>query len=68
VRNGEVTLSESGRKLNEVFPYNYAQHSVIGKTRAEVKAELIEAVRNGEVILSESGRKLKEVYPYNYPA
>lgn len=37
-------------------------------TRAQVKAELAEAVRTGNMIIGESGQQLNEVFPHNYPA
>jgi hypothetical protein len=39
-----------------------------GKTRAEVKAELMEALRTGDVLANnETGEKLKDLYPGLYP-
>ncbi len=38
-------------------------------TRAEVKAQLVEAVRTGDLIAdTERGLRLNEIYPSNYPA
>jgi len=37
-------------------------------TRAQVEAELAEAVRTGNLITSQIGLKLNEQYPQNYPA
>lgn len=37
-------------------------------TRAQVKAELAEAVRSGNIVVRESGAKLNEIRPHNYPA
>ncbi|WP_442595563.1 DUF4148 domain-containing protein [Parapusillimonas sp. JC17] len=37
-------------------------------TRAQVKAELAEAVRTGNMIAGESGQQLNEIFPHNYPA
>ena len=37
-------------------------------TRAQVKAELAEAVRTGNVIISTSGELAREAHPNNYPA
>lgn len=41
----------------------------VAKTRAEVRAELAEAVRTGDLLDGgESGLKLNELYPSRYPA
>ena len=37
-------------------------------TRAQVKAELAEAVHSGNVIVGEDGALLNEVFPHNYAA
>lgn len=37
-------------------------------TRAQVKAELAEAVRTGNVIVGDTGQLMKDVFPQNYPA
>jgi len=42
-----------------------------GKTRAQVQAELADAVRNGDIVSDNeayAGKKLNEVFPSNYPA
>jgi predicted RNase H-like HicB family nuclease len=39
----------------------------VGKTRAEVKAELADAIRTGDIASGISGLKLNEVYPGSYP-
>jgi hypothetical protein len=42
-----------------------------GKTRAQVQAELADAVRNGDIVPDNeayAGKKLNEVFPDNYPA
>ncbi len=38
------------------------------KTRAEVKAELAEAIRTGDIVVGESSLKLNELFPHRYPA
>ena len=38
------------------------------KTRAEVKAELAEAIRTGDIVVGESSLKLNERFPHRYPA
>ncbi|MDZ4295045.1 MAG: DUF4148 domain-containing protein, partial [Hydrogenophaga sp.] len=60
---------ESGVLLNQVNPGRYApQNMEAGKTRAEVKAELMEALRTGDVMANnETGEKLKDLYPGLYP-
>lgn len=37
-------------------------------TRAQVQAELAEAIRSGNVIINESGERLNEAFPHNYSA
>lgn len=37
-------------------------------TRAQVKAELAEAIRTGNIVVGESGEHLNEIYPHNYAA
>ena len=39
----------------------------LGKTRAEVKAELAEAVRNGDILAGDHGKTLRELNPGRYP-
>jgi energy-converting hydrogenase Eha subunit B len=66
------------RKLNELNPAAYpAKPAVIGKTRAQVRAELAEAQRTGNIVASRdagdeysaaNGRLLSDVYPNLYPA
>lgn len=76
VRTGDIaTDSESfggGRKLNEVFPAQYAAKvQAAGKTRAQVQAELAEAIRTGDIAPpspDHRGRKMNEIAPGNYPA
>jgi len=81
VRTGDIVGNdESGRKLNELYPQNYAARTTAGhvfnhaeapssKTREQVKAELAEAIRTGDILANdESGRKLNEVFPSQYDA
>jgi predicted RNase H-like HicB family nuclease len=65
---GEVMVGEAGLPQNQVLPGNYpAQSAVAGKSRAEVKAELAEAIRTGNVLAGgESGQLLKDVFPQRY--
>jgi ribosomal protein L30E len=37
-------------------------------TRAQVQAELAEAIRTGNIIVGESGDRLNEIFVHNYPA
>lgn len=37
-------------------------------SRAQVKAELAEAIRTGNIVVGESGEHLNEIYPHNYAA
>lgn len=47
--------------------HEHAAHD--GKTRAQVKAELAEAIKNGDMIAdSESGMTFREMFPSQYPA
>ena len=47
----------------------FAADTSTGKTRDQVKAELIEAVRTGNIVGNdESGRMLNEINPGQYPA
>ncbi|MDP2164168.1 MAG: DUF4148 domain-containing protein [Hydrogenophaga sp.] len=47
----------------------FAADTALPKTRAEVKAELAEAIRTGDIVApGESGRKLNELFPNQYPA
>lgn len=69
-RTGDIVAdSESGKKLNELYPSRYpAQAATQGKTRAQVLAELVEAQRTGDIVAQgESGKKLNELYPSRYP-
>lgn len=38
------------------------------KTRAQVRAELAEAIRTGDIVVGESSLKLNERHPHRYPA
>jgi hypothetical protein len=76
--NGDLIADgETGARFNEVFPAQYAATRTAaavevvaqGKTRAEVKAELAEAIRNGELIADgETGARFKDLNPGRYPA
>lgn len=77
-RNGDLIAdSESGLRFNQLYPEQYAVTRVAaqggeavaqGKTRAQVKAELAQAIRNGDLIAdSETGLRYNQLYPNRYP-
>jgi len=76
--NGDLIADgQTGARFNEVFPAQYAAARTApavevvaqGKTRAEVKAELAEAIRNGDLIADgQTGARFKDVNPGRYPA
>jgi len=76
--NGDLIADgETGARFNQLFPAQYAAARTApaaevvaqGKTRAEVKAELAEAIRNGDLIADgETGARFKDVNPGRYPA
>jgi Tfp pilus assembly protein PilV len=87
IRTGDMPASSkasddtgvySGTKLNELFPARYpAKQAVAGKTREQVRAELLEAIRTGDMPAPSevsddtgvySGTKLNDVFPARYPA
>ena len=45
-----------------------AANQAVGKTRAQVQAELLEAQRTGDIVDAGTGQKLNELYPNRYPA
>ncbi len=72
-----IADGQTGARFNELFPSQYAANRAApavevvaqGKTRAEVKAELAEAIRNGELIADgETGARFKDLNPSRYPA
>jgi hypothetical protein len=81
IANTDVGSSEfssgKGQKLSAAFPESYpAQAAATGKTRAQVRAELIEARRTGDIVAntdvgsefaSGKGQKLNAVFPESYP-
>lgn len=75
--NGDLIADgQTGARFNEVFPAQYAARTAPagevvaqGKTRAEVKAELAEAIRNGDMIADgQTGARFKDLNPGRYPA
>ena len=68
VRSGDIMDSQTGLKLNELYPGQYAAKQAQSTlTREQVKAELAEAQRTGDMVVGQSGRKLNEVFPNRYP-
>ena len=59
-------VTESGRLAKDVFSSNYSAPKVESLTRAQVRAELAEAIASGNVIVSESGQRANEVFSANY--
>ena len=67
VHNGAYeVVTESGRLAKDVFSSNYPAPKVESLTRAQVRAELAEAIASGNVIVSESGQRANEVFSANY--
>ncbi len=76
IRTGDIVAGgESGQTLKQMAPARYADEAVQaqavqvvkGKTRAQVKAELADALRSGDVVAGgESGQKLNEMFPARY--
>lgn len=79
IRNGDLIADgATGQRYNEVSPAQYATvrtnapvvaaAPAVGKTRAEVKAELAEAIRTGDLIADgATGAKYNELSPSSYP-
>jgi len=70
-----VAGGDSGQTLKQLSPNRYTEAAVRqqavetaqGKTRAQVKAELAEALRTGDMVAGgESGQKLNELFPGSY--
>lgn len=76
IRNGSLVAGgDSGQTLKQLSPNRYTEAAVRqqavetaqGKTRAQVKAELAEALRTGDIVAGgESGQKLNELFPGRY--
>jgi hypothetical protein len=77
IRTGDIVADgQTGAKANELFPAQYAQAradkavtatAAVGKTRAEVKAELAEALRTGDYVADgQTGAKANELFPGKY--
>ena len=61
-RTGDIVANiggeNSGLKLNQVFPQQYAAKTTVqGKTRAQVLSELAEAQRTGDVVANLGGNR-----------
>ena len=77
IRNGDMVADgETGLTFREMAPARYAtanaqaveKTAAVGKTRAEVKAELAEAIRNGDMVADgQTGLTYKQLYPGRYP-
>jgi hypothetical protein len=71
-----VADGQTGAKANELFPAQYAQAraekpaavtAAVGKTRAEVKAEVAEAIRTGDYVVDgQTGVKANELFSGQY--
>ena len=63
--SGDLVDAATGIKLNRLYPAQYgtpAAKSTV--TRAQVLAELAEAIRTGDIVANaESGQKMNEAYP-----
>jgi len=78
LRTGDIVADgATGAKANELAPAQYAaaraeksaQTASVGKTRAEVKAELAEAIRSGDIVADgDTGAKANELFPAQYEA
>jgi len=80
IRSGDLVADgATGQRFNEVSPAQYAAvradaavvaaaAPAVGKTRAEVKAELAEAIRNGDMVADgATGQTFNQLYPNRYP-
>ena len=79
IRTGDIVADgQTGAKANELAPAAYAAAKpaaasnnavAVGKTRAQVKAELAEAIRSGDMIAdADTGLKFNEINPGRYAA
>jgi hypothetical protein len=57
-------------RLDELYPQRYPHASArVAVTRAQIKAELADAIRSGDMVASgEGGARLKEELPQRYPS
>ncbi|WP_382152658.1 hypothetical protein [Hydrogenophaga sp. ANAO-22] len=77
IRTGDIVADgQTGAKANELFPAQYAQAradkavtatAAVGKTRAEVRAEVAEAIRTGDYVIDgQTGVKANELFSGQY--
>jgi len=77
IRTGDIVADgQTGAKANELFPAQYAQAraeqpaavtAAVGKTRAEVKAEVAQAIRTGDYVVDgQTGVKANELFSGQY--
>jgi hypothetical protein len=70
-RTGDIFApGDSGLTLRELYPYRYPAPRAIPatKTRAQVVAELQEAIRNGDRPIGDSGLTERDLHPKDFPA
>jgi hypothetical protein len=70
-RTGDILApGDSGLTLRELYPHRYPAPQFIAapKTRAQVVAELKEAVHNGDVLVGDSGMTERDLHPQDFPA
>lgn len=61
-------LSAIAIAFSSVFATQAMAANDASVTRAQVQAELVEAVQTGNIVLGESSKRLNEIFPHNYPA
>ncbi|WP_137921625.1 DUF4148 domain-containing protein [Hydrogenophaga sp. 2FB] len=75
IRSGDLIADgATGQRYNQLTPALYAAEAVVadaapavGKTRAQVKAELAEAIRNGDLVADgATGQRYNELYATSY--
>ena len=79
IRSGDLIADgATGQRYNQIAPAQFAAVRAdapvvaaapsVGKTRAEVKAELAEAIRTGNMVADgATGAKYNELFPARYP-
>lgn len=84
MRLGQLLDGTTGQPMHLLYPGMYPQSATpsmvtsaqvvpaplnpLGKTRAQVKAELNEAIRTGSLVYGEHGETLRDLYPHRYPS
>lgn len=64
-----ATLATGYANAEAAYPDNAPAATTAGKTRDQVRAELVEAQRTGDIqAYNDSGKNLNELYPSQYPA